>query len=227
MSLARDRRRLEGAPRLEQQLVLLGRWPAPGRCKRRLAVDLGGWRAAAVQRALLLHGLAAARAAARQAQREGHGIEVLLALGGCGPRTARRLQRLLPRERLVGQGEGSLGLRLHRQVERARREGIRRLVLIGTDLPHLDAPDLLSAFAALRASPVVLGPANDGGYWLMGLWPQRRAPRLFAGSRSPIPWGSERVLASTLEAARAEGLTPALLAERRDIDRPVDLMAWR
>ena len=73
----------------------------------------------------------------------------------------------------------------------------------------------------------MLGPARDGGYWLMGLSPRLRAPRLFAGAGAPIPWGRAAVLRRTLEAAAAEGLTPELLAERGDLDRPVDLALWR
>jgi hypothetical protein len=210
-----------------QQLVLLGRWPAPGRCKRRLAATVGTSRAAQVQARLLLQGLSAARQAAHDGQRQGQSIEVVLALSGLGPQASRRLARALPVDRLVAQGPGSLGLRLQRQVERARREGIGQLVMVGTDLPHLCSADLLQAFAALREAPLVLGPALDGGYWLIGLCPWRPAPRLFAGAQGPIPWGSDRVWSSTLAGAAAEGLTPTLLPTRSDLDRAVDLRAWQ
>jgi rSAM/selenodomain-associated transferase 1 len=201
----------------------MARWPAPGRCKRRLAASIGGSRAAAVQARLLLHGLAAAR----QAASEGQAIEVVLAVSGVGPQAGRRWGRALAVQRLVHQGEGSLGLRLQRQVMRARREGIQQLVVVGTDLPQLCSSDLLSAFAALRSAEVVVGPACDGGYWLIGLRPTTPSCRLFAGARHPIPWGSERVLASTLAAAAAVGIQPVLLAERRDLDHALDLAAWR
>lgn len=209
------------------QLVVFSRWPAPARCKRRLAVAIGAERAAAVQGRLLHHGLAAAREAAREGEHLGQPIELVLAVGGLGPRASARWGATLPVDRLVRQGEGSLGLRLRRQVERARREAVRHLLLIGSDLPQLCAADLLAAFAALRQEPLVLGPAADGGYWLLGLSPRLVAPRLFAGACGPIPWGSDGVLRRTLEAAAAEGLTAVLLAERADLDRPVDLAAWR
>jgi rSAM/selenodomain-associated transferase 1 len=210
-----------------QRLVLLARWPAPARCKRRLAVALGAERAAAVQQRLLRHGLATAREAARQALSRGQRLEVVLAVGGLGPRASRRWGSTLPVDRLVDQGRGSLGVKLRRQVVRARRDGVRQLVLIGTDLPHLHSSDLLSAFSALQSCALVLGPASDGGYWLMGLCPQTSAVRLFAGARGAIAWGSDRVLRQTLEAARVEGFTPVLLPERADLDRPSDLLAWR
>ncbi len=212
---------------MRRQLVVLTRWPAPARCKRRLAIAIGPERAAAVQRRLLHHGLAAARQAAQAGRLRGQPIEVVLAVSGLGPRARRRWGAMLPVDRLVGQGEGSLGVRLRRQVERARREAVAEVLLIGSDLPQLSGADLLAGFAALGHAPLVLGPAQDGGYWLMGLSPRLRAPRLFAGAGAPIPWGSEAVLRHTLAAAAAEGLTPVLLAERRDLDRPLDLAAWR
>ena len=211
----------------KRQLVMLTRWPAPARCKRRLAEAIGAERAAALQRRLLHHGLAAAREAARLGHRQGEPIEVVLAVCGLGPRASGRWGALLPVDRLVSQGTGGLGVRLQRQVARARREAVRDLVLIGSDLPRVCGADLLAAFTALRHSPLVLGPARDGGYWLMGLSPQLRAPRLFAGAGGPIPWGSETVFRHTLEAASAEGLTPAVLAEQGDLDRAADLARWR
>ena len=206
---------------------MLTRWPAPARCKRRLATAIGAERAALVQRRLLHHGLAAAREAARVAGERGEPIEVVLAVSGLGPRACGRWARTLPVDRWVGQGEGSLGLRLRRQVERARREAAGAVLLIGSDLPRISAADLLAAFAALRRGPLVVGPAADGGYWLLGLSPRLRAPRLFAGADAPIPWGSDAVLGRTLAAAAAEGLAPELLAEGQDLDTPADLAAWR
>ncbi len=218
-----------GAPRGSggRQLVVLTRWPAPARCKRRLAVALGAERAAAVQRRLLHHGLTAAREAACQALGQGQALEVVLAVSGLGARASGRWGATLPVDRVVDQGRGGLGLRLARQVTRARQEGVAHLVLIGSDLPHLSSGDVLAAFSALRPGTVVLGPASDGGYWLMGLCPEARAVRLFAGARGTIPWGGGSVLRHTLEAAAAEGLRPVLLPERADLDRPADLLAWR
>ena len=67
----------------------------------------------------------------------------------------------------------------------------------------------------------MLGPAGDGGYWLIGR--RRPTPQVFAG----IDWGSDRVLEQTLAQARRAGLSTALLAERHDLDRPADLDRWR
>jgi len=88
----------------------------------------------------------------------------------------------------------------------------------------------VAAFHALTDTPLVLGPADDGGYWLIGFSLQKTpelssqlSRRLFSG----MPWGTSQVLERTLAAARALGVEPALLAQRGDLDRPADLRPWR
>ncbi len=145
----------------------------------------------------------------------------MLATSGLGPRAAVRWGSLLGVDRVVEQGKGSLGLRMQRQILRGCREGAAAVVLIGSDLPELAAEDLLEAFRALEHTALVLGPAGDGGYWLIGR--RRATPQVFTG----IDWGSDRVLAQTLRLALQTGLGTALLAERHDLDRPADLAHWR
>lgn len=214
------------------QLVLMTRWPAPGRCKRRLALELGARRAAGVQRRLSEHTLAVARRLCGERE----GIALVLAVCGLGPRAARRWSQECGAARVVLQGPGSLGLRLQRQVNRALREGAGGVLLIGSDLPELALADLEEACRALEQQPLVLGPARDGGYWLIGLRHSWRA--LFSGATGAdpahgggaIPWGSNTVLAHTLAAARnssgnRDGI--GLVALRADLDRPGDLALWR
>lgn len=198
------------------QLVVLARWPAPGRCKRRLATSLGAVAAARIQARLTGHTLAVARPLASQL-----GIELVLAVDGLAPRAARRLGDQLGVGRTVLQGGGGLGVRMQRQFRRAASERARRVVLIGSDLPQLERADLASAFAALDHREAVLGPACDGGYWLIGL--RRPDPALMEG----IAWGSAGVLEQTLAALARRGLEPALLAWRPDLDREADLAPWR
>jgi len=198
----------------------MARWPAPGRCKRRLAASVGIQRAAAVQARLSAHVLQVARDATGAL-----GQELVLAVSGLAGQAAARWGRQLGVERTVLQGEGRLGVRLQRQLIRARREGARRVVLIGSDLPALASPDLVEAFRLLETRPLVLGPASDGGYWLIGLggnW-----PTLFAGAGQAIAWGGDQVLAQTLVAARDLDLEPRLLPLRSDLDRAEDLRRWR
>jgi rSAM/selenodomain-associated transferase 1 len=209
----------------DRQLVVMARWPAPGRCKRRLAVGVGKARAAAVQARLTAHTFQVAAESRRLASQLGMPFELVLASEGLPARSAWRWAASLGADRIRPQGPGSLGLRMQRQMVRARREGARQVVLIGSDLPELAHGDLLAAFEALKRAPLVIGPASDGGYWLLGL--RESCPPLFAGHGGPIPWGSAAVLATTLEAARACGLEATLLAERSDLDRPEDLRRWR
>jgi glycosyltransferase A (GT-A) superfamily protein (DUF2064 family) len=106
-----------------------------------------------------------------------------------------------------------------------RRDPGRDLLLIGTDLPWLNHHDLLSAVESLQHRELVLGPADDGGYWLIGL---SRA-LLQQPERWPIQdiaWGSATVFESTLRSAQAAGLDPALITSRQDIDRISDLQPW-
>jgi rSAM/selenodomain-associated transferase 1 len=91
-------------------------------------------------------------------------------------------------------------------------------VLIGTDSPDLDHGDLEAALLRLRRGiPVVLGPATDGGYVLIGL--RRPLPNLFEG----IDWGTDRVLEQTRDRLREIDTDWMELAPRHDIDRPTDL----
>jgi rSAM/selenodomain-associated transferase 1 len=208
-----------------RQLVVLARWPAVGRCKRRLAADLhSARRAAAVQRQLTDHTLRTAAAACAAT-----GAELLLAVEGLGPRGRRRWGLALGRRgiaaTLVGQGNGSLGCRMQRQWRLEFGAGAEQVVLIGSDLPALERADLERAFSALEQRPLVLGPASDGGYWLIGLNRDGftgAGPSLMAG----IPWGSDRVLAATLERAQRRQLSPALLRRLSDLDTRADLAPW-
>ena len=163
-----------------------------------------------------MHTLAAAREA-----RQGHGLELVLAVEGLGSRAARRWGQAHGADRTVLQGRGALGLRMQRQFQRAAREGASQMVLIGSDLPQLEASDLSAAFTVLGQRRGVLGPALDGGYWLIGL--RRPEPELLAG----IDWGSALVLEQTVAAMARRGLEPELLSRRGDLDWARDLLPWR
>ena len=197
-------------------LVVMARWPVSGRCKSRLAAELGPARAAAIQGRLTTHTLAVARAARARVP-----FELVLAGSGVGGCALRRWGAALGCDRVVCQGRGGLGLRLQRVVGGGLRRSGRRLVVIGSDLPGLGSADLLQAFAALERHELVLGPAQDGGYWLIGL--RRSRPELFCG----IDWGGPRVLGQTEVAAAGLGLAAHRLAWRADLDRPADLAPWR
>ncbi|MEP6593401.1 MAG: DUF2064 domain-containing protein, partial [Acidobacteriota bacterium] len=96
------------------------------------------------------------------------------------------------------------------------------VVIVGSDLPDLPERLLTRAFAALDADParVVLGPAEDGGYYLIGMCGPRLG--LFAG----IEWGSSRVLEATIAAAARLGVPVVLLERWGDVDQPQDIVGF-
>ena len=123
--------------------------------------------------------------------------------------------------RLAAQGEGDLGARLCRAFDCHFASGAERVVVIGSDCPEMAGRDVRDAWDALADHDVVLGPAADGGYWLVGLRSSR--PGLFSG----ISWSSATVLEKTLTRARREGLAIHLLRTLRDVDTADDLQYWR
>jgi rSAM/selenodomain-associated transferase 1 len=128
-----------------------------------------------------------------------------------------------PAARVAPQRGVSLGDRMLAAVDDALAAGAGCVVVVGTDAPTLDERTLAVAFAALGDADVVLGPAEDGGYYLVGL--RARQPALFA--LDPALWGGPDVLAATLDAARHAGLAVRLLDVQRDLDRPDDALALR
>jgi rSAM/selenodomain-associated transferase 1 len=113
------------------------------------------------------------------------------------------------------QGGGDLGQRMRRALSRHRRA-----VLVGSDIPGLGPADVAAAFRALGRADAVFGPAEDGGYWLVGLGP-RRPEQPFAAVR----WSGEHALADTL--ANFPHHRVALLRRLRDVDTAADLHATR
>jgi len=96
-----------------------------------------------------------------------------------------------------------------------------KVVLVGSDCPAIDRGYLEQAVLGLDAVPVVLGPADDGGYVLIGASSINRA--LFAN----MPWGTTRVYAATVSAMRQQGLNWLELPALADVDRPGDLATWQ
>ena len=124
----------------------------------------------------------------------------------------------LPGARCIPQRGADLGERMAGAVADAFGEGPAPVLVIGADAPHLPAESIAEAASALGGSAeVVLGPATDGGYYLIGL--RRPAPGLFTG----IPWSTPGVLAATRDRAAALGLRQHLLPSCFDVDGPEDL----
>ncbi len=117
---------------------------------------------------------------------------------------------------LHDQSAGDLGVRMQHALA-AALDHAKSALLVGTDCPSLCAADLAEAFTGLqRGADVVLGPARDGGYYLVGM--QRPVPALFSG----MPWGTSAVLAESITRLGQLGLSHYCLTERMDVDTPDD-----
>ncbi len=190
-------------------LIVFAKAPVPGQAKTRLIPALGAAGAAALAERLLAHAVAAAVSA-------GFEQVELCATPDTGHPVLQRLARQHGLQ-LTTQGEGDLGVRMQRALARALRRQ-RHALLIGSDVPGLDAARLRQAAQALRTHDAVFVPALDGGYALVGL--RRNAPpQLFEA----IHWSSAQVMAQTRERARDAGLRWAELPAVADIDEPADL----
>ncbi len=150
------------------------------------------------------------------------------AVGRCGkyllvagrPSTARQLAQtigLSPRWRVRVQVGNHLGERLSFAFQSLFRSGARKVIVVGTDTPWMGAARIARAFELLDQADVVLGPTEDGGYYLVGA--RKLVPAMFRG----IPWGSSAVFRRTLSALRQSRVTCRLLPRDFDLDRPRDL----
>ncbi|HEX2080016.1 MAG TPA: TIGR04282 family arsenosugar biosynthesis glycosyltransferase [Longimicrobium sp.] len=192
-------------------MLVFVRAPEPGRVKTRLAAALGAEGALRVYTRLAEHTLAEVRSLARD------GVEVRIHYTPADTGAAVR-EWLGDGPAYLPQAEsGDLGERMRDAFARAFDDGMDRVVIVGSDLPHLTTALLRRAFDALDAHPAVLGPARDGGYYLLGL------RGMIDGIFSGVPWSTPDVLTATLERFRAAGVDPVLLEELSDVDEVEDL----
>jgi len=183
------------------RLVIMAKMPKAGRVKRRLARDIGGTAATRFARLCLAHTLARLGVNPRW--------ETYLAAApdpeagaSLGSANALRIERLR-------QGAGDLGQRMQRIFQRLPPGPA---IIVGGDIPAIAASDIASAFRLLGNADVVLGPALDGGYWLVGMKRSPRVLSLFSGVR----WSSPQALADTLK--NLKGRRVAFAATLGDVD---------
>jgi rSAM/selenodomain-associated transferase 1 len=195
-----------------ERLIVFAKRPRPGEVKTRLAREIGALDAAVLYQAMAEHVLRATAPA-------GHGYARLVRYAPAD--AGDDIARWLPDEQRAPQGPGDLGRRMAHAFACAFAGGARRVVLIGTDAPALGREHVEQAFEALRDHDLAIGPACDGGYYLVGLAAPR--PQLFEG----IAWSTATVCADTMERARTLGLRHRLLPELRDVDTLADVrLEW-
>lgn len=185
----------------EIRLHIFCRWPEPGKAKTRLIPDFGPEGAAAIYAKLLAHTVTVARAS---------GIPFELRVTGAEPDVFRSAmgEDLM----VVDQGEGDLTDKLGRVPAPA--------IVIGSDCPSLTPQHLWAAHDTLSTEEMVIGPASDGGYYLLGYNSDAR----FAFE--DMPWSTDKVFEETLRRFVAQGIRPAVMPELSDIDTAEDLEDW-
>ena len=199
-------------------MLIFTRYPEPGTTKTRLIPLLGAEGAANLQRKMTEHTVFQVK---RLATRHELSVEVRYEGGD-----KNIMQTWLGKDfEYRPQGTGDLGQRMKRSFEDAFRTGASEAVIIGTDIPKLTHGIIQKAFDALKQKNMALGPAKDGGYYLIGLRKNslsQAIPDLFSG----INWGAGDVLEKTIKIADNAGLSFSLLDVLEDIDHPEDLMIW-
>jgi rSAM/selenodomain-associated transferase 2/rSAM/selenodomain-associated transferase 1 len=192
-------------------VVIMAKAPVPGQVKTRLVPPLTPEQAADLAKRLLVE-------AVEQVQRL-KGVRTMVAVSP-SEGIPHVQQFLPPTVSLIPQSDGDLGQRLAHAFEELFAKGAKGVIVLGADHPDLPSEYLARAVKLLRqgSDPLVIGPTEDGGYYLIGL--TRPHPELFRG----VPWSTSEVLKVTLAKAKAAGLSVTLLPPWYDIDRPEDLI---
>jgi rSAM/selenodomain-associated transferase 1 len=201
---------------LSAALIIFAKAPIPGQVKTRLCPPLTPDEAATLHGSFVLDTLERTKTAVTRLKLP---FDRYLA---CAPSSTLVFFKIMEERqavKLIDQEGEDLGARMHRACETLFKLGYQRVLIIGTDVPSLPLDYYKQALTLLEKHDLVLGPALDGGYYLIGL--NKPAPILFEN----IPWSTDRVLALTREKANSLGLTIGLLPEWRDIDQIEDLLA--
>lgn len=190
---------------MNETLIVFTRAPVAGECKKRLAQSLGDETALAAHIELttgLLQRVQAFRGLRRLCVTEvNSGVTQWCETYGFSASVQ------------IG---ADLGARMVNAFDHEFKDGAQRVVLVGTDCPMIDLDYVNAAFRALESNDLVIGPAEDGGYGLIGMTATH--PALFQNVR----WGRADVRSTTLKRAAAAGLTTAVLREIWDVDTAED-----
>ncbi|MBS4030115.1 MAG: TIGR04282 family arsenosugar biosynthesis glycosyltransferase [Clostridiales bacterium] len=191
------------------KLLVFTRYPEPGKVKTRLVSALGNEEASRLHQEMTEHTVNTLSSAGAE-------LEIWFD-GGDEKRMRAWLGENLQYKH---QDQGDLGEKLQGAFADAFHRHKGCVAAVGCDCPDLTAGHIQDAFSRLSECDVVLGPAVDGGYYLIGM------RTLQASLFNNIDWGSEHVLQQTLSIAKKLGLKVGLLEKLTDVDRPEDLFAW-
>jgi len=197
-----------------EALIIFAKLPRPGEVKTRLGSVVGMEEAASIYRGFAEHAFLLGDALA------GSGVQVHVFYDPCASENDFRTW-IGHAFSFAPQEGNTLGERMHRAFEATFAQGAARCIIIGTDVPDLEAATVLQAFELLSAHAVVIGPSTDGGYYLLGM----NAPvkDLFGG----ITWSTSTVFDDTLKRLTKLSLSYSVLGELSDIDTVEDYRNYR
>ncbi len=195
---------------MKRILMVMTRYPEEGRCKKRLMEYLGRKGATKLHRQLVGKTM---ETCTRFSSNSSVALVVFYSGGN-----RRLMEAWLGKDvPFVPQTGTDLGLRMFNALRWAFEQGFKKAVIVGTDCPMLTDIHLTESFRMLEEKDVVIGPALDGGYYLIGMkgaWPE-----LFMD----VKWGCNTVFEITMERVKGLGLKGAFLDRLPDVDRPEDL----
>ena len=184
------------------------KYPEPGRVKTRLAGDIGHEKAALICRQIT------ERVMKQTTPLTGEYDRFVFY---DPPERARDFLSWLPHEKFIVQTGSDVGKRMDNAVQYLLKTGAEKAVITGADIPDLTSRTVMQAFEILEYSDVVIGPARDGGYYLIGM--KSPMPELFCN----IPWSTGAVFSETIRALKHSGKSYGVLPVLSDLDTIEDL----
>ncbi|MBO8204140.1 TIGR04282 family arsenosugar biosynthesis glycosyltransferase [Prochlorococcus marinus] len=199
----------------------MAKWHGFGRCKTRLSRDIGKSNSAKIQSVMTNHTISVAKSIQKLQP-----IDISIAISGLGGTSCRRWSKELGIKKFNLQGKGCLGEKMKRQIiinkKFCTQNKIKNIIFIGTDLPDLCHLDLLNTIRELKQNDLILGPSNDGGYWLIGLSESIISNHLHLPFIN-IKWSKENVLQNTIDNFASTNMKYKFLDKKIDIDTIIDI----
>ena len=196
------------------RLLLFTRYPDAGKTKTRLIPELGADGAALLQKRLTERMIGQSKLLKQHLD-----IDTIVHYSGG---SKEKMTSWLESMDSVEQASGDLGQKMQAAFVHAFDGGAEKVVLIGSDIPDINADLLQQAFTSLLTKEVVIGPSEDGGYYLIGLV-AKNAARLLPMLFYAMHWSTEDLFATTVNRLEKAGFDVAVLPKLRDIDFPADL----
>ena len=199
----------------------MAKWHAFGRCKTRLSKDIGKSNSAKIQSVITKHTISVAKSLQKTKL-----IDISIAISGLGEKNCKRWSKQLGIKRFNLQGKGCLGEKMKRQIiinkKFCTKNKIKNIIFVGTDLPDLCHQDLLNTAREFEQNDLILGPSNDGGYWLIGLSDKIMSSHTYLPFIN-IKWGTENVLQNTIDNFASTKIKYKFLDKKIDIDTIFDI----